>query len=151
MNFTFHVYMYGFLSRKKLNPGPSEVNTVKPGTDVAFKCLAIPNTGRSSLMRSCKNAIVHYDDYSSSSDDDNDIYNYPDDAVTNFEETEQQNLIESTKNSPQNEVSDRTEEENVEADTATIPEDYYKYDDDSDPYGYTAEMLGQNNPSDDDY
>ena len=89
------------------------MNTVKPGTDVAFECHAQPSTSRSLPMRSCKNAMVHYHDDSSSSDSD--IYNYPeDDADTNLEEEEQPNLIESTKNSAQNELKNSNSEENDE-------------------------------------
>ena len=119
---------------------------MKPGDDVAFECHALPSTSRSLPMRSCKKANVHYDD--SSSSDDN-IFNYPEyDADTNFEETDQQNLIESTKNSIRS-------EENVETDKdENQPKPYYgeNSDEDSDPYGYRAELLGQNNTSsDDDY
>ena len=130
MNVTscFHECLF---SRKPLNPGPSEVITVKPGTDVAFECNAIPSIGRSLPMRSCKNAIVHYDDDSSTSDDDNDIYNYPD---TNFEETEEQNSIESTKNSSMNDGKYENQSEPYGENS----------DEDSDPFGYREEMLRQN-------
>ena len=122
-----------------MNPGPSnpEINTVKPGTDVAFECYALPSTSRSLPMRRCKKAMVHYDDDSCSSDD----------ADTNFVETEQPNLIESTKNSIQN-------EENADKDENHQKLPYYgeNSDEDSDPYGYRAELLGQNgqNTSSDD-
>ena len=122
---------------------------MKPGTDVAFECHAIPSTSRSLPTRSCKKAIVHFDDDSSSSDDG--IYDYPV-PEDNFLESEQQNLNEeSTKNSAENKVIDSTEEENVEEVATTIaPDD--DSDEDSDPYGYRAELLGQNNitSSDDD-
>ena len=100
-----------------------------------------PGTSRSLPMRSCKEGTVHYDD-SSSSDDD--IYDYPEDhADMNFEQSEQPNLNqESTKNSIENEKIQ--------------PKPYYgeNSDEDSDPYGYRAELLGhngQNTSSDDDY
>ena len=104
---------------------------MKPGTDVEFECHAMPSTSRSLPMRSCKEGTVHYDD-SSSSDDD--IYDYPeDDTDMNFEQSEQPNLNqESTKNSIENEEIQ--------------PKPYYgeNSDEDSDPYGYRAELLGQN-------
>ena len=136
--------------RKALNPGPSisEVKTAKPGMDFAFECHAVPSTSRSLPSRSCKTAIAHYDDNSSSSDDG--IYDYPE---HDFLESEQSNLNEeSTKNSDKNKVIDNIEEDNVE-EVATIiaPED--NSDEDSDPYGYRAELLGIGHTitSDDDY
>ena len=137
-----------FFQRSTLDPGPSntEVNAVRKETDVAFECYALPSTSRSLPMRSCKKAMVHYDDDLSSSDDD--IYNYPeDDADTNFEETEQSNLIESTKNLIENEENVHTNMDENQ------PKPYYEEsDEDSDPYGYRAELLGQHfSSSDDDY
>ena len=126
-----------FFSRKTLNSVPSntEVNTVKPGTDVAFECHAVPSTSRSLPMRRCKKENVHYKDSSSSDDSDE-----PDeDADKNFEETEQPNLNETT-NCIQNEVENQPAQQY----------DYYEDDEDSDPYGYRAEMLGQNTTSSDD-
>ena len=113
---------------------------MKTGIDVAFECNAKPSTSRSLPIRSCKQAIIHYDDGSSSDDG---IYDYPeDDADTNFQETGQPNSIESTKNLIENEEIQ--------------PKPYYgeNSDEDSDPYGYRAELLGQNGQntsSDDDY
>ena len=113
--------------------------------DVAFECNAIPSTSKSLPMRSCKKAVVHYDADNSSSSDDG-IYDYPeDDAETNFEKTEQPNLLESTKNSILN-------EENADKDENQQEPPYYgeNSDEDSDPYGYREEMLGQN-PTSSDY
>ena len=102
---------------------------MKTGTDVAFECNAKPSTSRSLPIRSCKKAMVNYDDDSSSSDD---IYNYPenDDADTNFKETEQPNLVESMKNLFQNEENVHTnmEDSNSATDSNTIPS--YAYDED---------------------
>ena len=136
------------LFRKPLNPGPSEVNTVKPGTDVAFECHALPSTSRSLPTRGCKRAIVHYDDDDSSSSDD-DIYNYPEDVTaTNLED--QPNLIESTENSIQNEEKAETDNDENGAEPYDCCGE--NSDEDSDPYGYRAEMLGQHfTSSDDDY
>ena len=127
-----------------MNPRPTNLDvTVKPGTDLAFECHALPSTSRSLPMRSCRNAVVHYDD-SSSSDDD--IYKYPeDDTATNLEK--QPNLIESTENSIQNEEIVGTDKD----ENGAQPYDYCgeNSDEDSDPYGYRAEMLGQHFTSSD--
>ena len=67
------------------------------------------------------------------------------DSDNNFYENEQQNLIESTTNSVENE--DDTDEEEIQPE----PDYYYgeNSDEDSDPYGYREEMLGQNRTSSD--
>ena len=73
------------------------------------------------------------------------------DTNKNFEETEQPNLIESTKNSIQIEENVVTDEDEIQAE----PNDYHyggNSDEDSDPYGYREEMLGlRTTYSDDDY
>ena len=105
-----------------------EADSSDVGHDENFEVDVQPSTSRTLPNRGCKREIVYYDD-SRSSDSD--------------EETEQPNLIESTKNSIQ-------DEENV-----GIDKDYVENsDEDSDPYGYRAELLGQNGQntsSDDDY
>ena len=119
------------------------MNTIRPETDAAFECNAIPSTSRSLPTRSCKQKNTHYEDNSSS--DDEPIRGMED---KNFDDTEQPNLIESTKNSIQDEENVNIVEDENEA------EPFYYYEEnsyeDSDPYGYGAEMLGQHFTSSDD-
>ena len=110
-----------------------EADSSDVGHDENFEVDVQPSTSRALPNRGCKKKIVYYDD-SRSSDSD--------------EETEQLNLIESTKNSIQ-------DEENVVTVENENGADYYYEEnsyEDSDPYGYGAEMLGQHfTSSDDDY